>query len=167
MAQVVGLACIAKWFSFILLGREFFARGPGHTSNHVHVNYHRAIVKQWRAILCLSPKAGEQTFSNSNFHPIVWTGGKDWKLEFTERKQWSLFRKMYEECYSRNLRAASIKNIPIPTVREINVGNLGTDPMPFERPMSYIKTTQEEVSRALVGGRVVYDMESEDEKWLS
>lgn len=113
------------------------------------------------------PKAGEQTFGNSNFHPIVWTGGKDWKLEFTERKQWSLFRKMYEECYSRNLRAASIKNIPIPTVREINVGNLGTDRMPFERPMSYIKTAQDEVSRALDVGRVVYDMDSEDEEWLS
>ena len=84
----------------------------------------------------MSPKAGEQTFDNSNFYPIIWTGGKNWKLEFTEMKQWSLFRKMYEECYSRNLRAASIKNIPIPTVREINVGNLGTDHMPFERPVS-------------------------------
>ena len=49
--------------------------------------------------------------------------------------------------------------------------------MPFERPMSYIKTTQDEVSRALVDGRVVYDMDSdgrvvydmdsEDEEWLS
>ena len=74
---------------------------------------------------------------------------------------------MYEECYSRNLRAASIKNIPIPTVCEINVGNLGTDRMPFERPMSYIKTAQDEVGRALVGGRVVYDMDSEDEECLS
>ena len=39
--------------------------------------------------------------------------------------------------------------------------------MPFERPMSYIKTAQDEVSKALVGGRVFYDIESEDEEWLS
>lgn len=112
------------------------------------------------------PKAGEQTLSYPNFRPITWSGGKNWGLEFTERKQWSLFKKMYEECYSKNLRAASIKNIPIPTVREIDVDNLATVRIPFRRPINYIKIEDDEVNRALFGGRVVYDMDSDDEKWL-
>lgn len=73
---------------------------------------------------------------------------------------------MYEECYSRNLRAASIKNIPIPTVREIDVDNLATVRIPFRRPMNYIQIEDDEVNRALFGDRVVYDMDTDDEEWL-
>ncbi|GFS44941.1 enhancer of polycomb-like transcription factor protein [Actinidia rufa] len=57
--------------------------------------------------------------TNRYTHAMMWKGGKDWVLEFPDRSQWMLFKEMHEECYNRNLRAASVKNIPIPGVRLI------------------------------------------------
>ncbi|KAK8262276.1 hypothetical protein V6Z11_D13G246000 [Gossypium hirsutum] len=46
--------------------------------------------------------------TNRYTHAMMWKGGKDWTLEFTDRSQWALFKDMHEECYNRNIRAASL-----------------------------------------------------------
>ncbi|TYJ02529.1 hypothetical protein E1A91_A13G235900v1 [Gossypium mustelinum] len=45
--------------------------------------------------------------TNRYTHAMMWKGGKDWILEFTDRSQWAIFKDMHEECYNRNIRAAS------------------------------------------------------------
>ncbi|KAL1128270.1 hypothetical protein V6Z11_A13G237000 [Gossypium hirsutum] len=45
--------------------------------------------------------------ANRYTHAMMWKGGKDWILEFTDRSQWAIFKDMHEECYNRNIRAAS------------------------------------------------------------
>ena len=56
---------------------------------------------------------------NRYTHAMIWRGGKNWSLEFPERKQCKLFKELHEECHNRNLRATSVRYIPIPGVRKI------------------------------------------------
>ncbi|XP_057849423.2 uncharacterized protein LOC131060263 [Cryptomeria japonica] len=105
--------------------------------------------------------------TNRYTHAMLWKGGKDWSLEFPDRKQWALFKEMHEECYNRNLRAASVRHIPIPGVREIEDYDCSSDSFHFVRPSSrYIRQMESEVEMALATSRVMYDMDSEDEEWL-
>nr|CAD1824196.1 unnamed protein product [Ananas comosus var. bracteatus] len=99
-------------------------------------------------------------------HAMMWKGGKDWMLEFTDRSQWSLFKLMHEECYNRNLRAASVKNIPIPGVRLIDDFDESIVEKPFiSTSLKYHQEVGTEVDRALDPCNTLYDMDSDDEEW--
>ncbi|XP_010254200.1 PREDICTED: uncharacterized protein LOC104595249 isoform X2 [Nelumbo nucifera] len=133
--------------------------------------------KDWRLLVKLS---GATRYSykahqflqpgttNRYTHAMMWKGGKDWILEFSERSQWALFREMHEECYNRNIRAASIKNIPIPGVCLIEDGDDNAIEVPFIRSSSkYFRQVETEVDMAMNPSHVLYDMESDDEDWIS
>uniref|UniRef100_A0A1D1XET6 Enhancer of polycomb-like protein n=1 Tax=Anthurium amnicola TaxID=1678845 RepID=A0A1D1XET6_9ARAE len=106
--------------------------------------------------------------TNRFTHAMMWKGGKDWTLEFTDRSQWSLFKELYEECYNRNIRAASVKNIPIPGVCLIEDSDDFASEMPFVHSSpKYFRQIGTEVDMALDPSHVLYDMDSEDEDWIS
>ncbi|GAB4854199.1 hypothetical protein Ancab_022781 [Ancistrocladus abbreviatus] len=106
--------------------------------------------------------------TNRYTHAMMWKGGKDWILEFPDRVQWTLFKEMHEECYNRNMRAALVKNIPIPGVRLIEESDDNGPDVPFVRPSSkYLRQVQSDVDMAMDPSRVLYDMDSDDELWIS
>ncbi|XWS73048.1 hypothetical protein CRYUN_Cryun02cG0092200 [Craigia yunnanensis] len=106
--------------------------------------------------------------TNRYTHAIMWKGGKDWILEFTDRSQWALFKEMHEECYNRNVRAASVKNIPIPGVCLIEEYDENATEVTFVRSSSkYLRQVETDVEMALDPSRVLYDMDSDDEQWIS
>ncbi|KAL9176926.1 hypothetical protein ABFS82_01G026000 [Erythranthe guttata] len=104
--------------------------------------------------------------TNRYSHAMMWRGGKDWVLEFPDRSQWMLFKEMHEECYNRNMRAASVKNIPIPGVRLVEESDdCGTE-VPFVRSSKYFRQLQTDIEMAMDPTHILYDMDSEDELWL-
>ncbi|XP_039066392.1 uncharacterized protein LOC120212025 [Hibiscus syriacus] len=106
--------------------------------------------------------------TNRFTHAMMWKGGKDWILEFTDRSQWALFKEMHEECYNRNFRAASVKNIPIPGVRLIEEYDENVTEVSFVRCSSkYFRQIETDVEMALDPSRVLYGMDSDDEQWIS
>lgn len=105
---------------------------------------------------------------NRYTHAMMWKGGKDWSLEFTDRNQWLLFKMMHGQCFNQNIRAASVKNIPIPGVQLIDDGDESFMEVPFVRNSSkYYQLVGTEVETALDPSHVLYDMDSDDEKWIS
>ncbi|CAL0327238.1 unnamed protein product [Lupinus luteus] len=108
-----------------------------------------------------------QTGSTNRYtHSMMWKGGKDWILEFPDRSQWALFKEMHEECYNRNIRAASIKNIPIPGVLLIEENDDNEPELTFIRSSIYFRQVETDVEMALNPLHVLYDMDSEDEQWV-
>ncbi|KAI4380926.1 hypothetical protein MLD38_007059 [Melastoma candidum] len=106
--------------------------------------------------------------TNRFSHAMMWKGGKDWALEFTNRSQWTLFKEMHEECYNRNVRAASAKTIPIPGVRVIDENeDSGTEELFTHSSSKYFQQVESDVEMALNPSRVLYDMDTEDELWIS
>ncbi|XP_014505007.1 uncharacterized protein LOC106765033 isoform X1 [Vigna radiata var. radiata] len=105
--------------------------------------------------------------TNRYTHAMMWKGGKDWILEFPDRSQWTLFKEMHEECYNRNIRAASVKNIPIPGVRLIEENDDNGCEATFVRSFMYFQQVETDVEMALDPSRVLYDMDSEDERWIA
>nr|GMD46058.1 Histone-lysine N-methyltransferase [Ipomoea batatas] len=106
--------------------------------------------------------------TNRFTHAMMWKGGKDWVLEFPDRSQWTLFKEMYEECHNRNIRAALIKNIPIPGVRLIEEMEDNATYVPFARNFSnYFHQIESDIDMAMNTSRILYDMDSDDECWLS
>jgi hypothetical protein len=104
--------------------------------------------------------------TNRYTHAMLWKGAPEWCLEFPDRSQWSIFKQMHEECYSHNIRAASVKNIPIPGVRLVeghNDDGVGS----FVHPEDYLCHIGTDVEMALDESRVIYDMDSDDEEWIS
>ncbi|XP_074280477.1 uncharacterized protein LOC141605554 [Silene latifolia] len=131
---------------------------------------------EWRLVVRIS---GDSKYShkphqflqpgttNRYTHAMMWKGGKDWILEFTDRSQWTIFKEMHEECFNRNLRAASVKNIPIPGVRLIEENVDSVLEVPFMRPSSkYHRQLDTDIDIAMNPSRVLYDMDSDDEQWL-
>ncbi|POO04085.1 Enhancer of polycomb-like [Trema orientale] len=105
--------------------------------------------------------------TNRYTHAMMWKGGKDWILEFQDRSQWALFKEIHEECYNRNIRAASMKSIPIPGVRLIEEGDDSGTEIAFLRSSSkYIRQVEADVEMALNPSRVLYDMDTDDEQWI-
>lgn len=106
--------------------------------------------------------------TNRYTHVMMWRGGKDWLLEFPKRNQWTLFKEMHEECYKRNIRAASVKNIPIPGVRLIEESDENRAETLFIRTSpKYFRQVETDVEMALNPVRNLYDMDSDDEQWIS
>lgn len=105
--------------------------------------------------------------TNRYSHAMMWKGGKDWVLEFPDRSQWMLFKEMHEECHERNIRAASVKNIPIPGVRLVEDSDDHENEVPFIRnPTKYFRQVQNDVEMAMDPSHILYDMDSDDEQWL-
>ncbi|KAF5938917.1 hypothetical protein HYC85_023176 [Camellia sinensis] len=105
--------------------------------------------------------------TNRYTHAMMWRGGKDWVLEFPDRSQWMLFKELHEECHNRNIRAASVKNIPIPGVHLIEECDDGTE-VPFIRSSpKYFRQVETDVDMAMDPSRILYDMDSDDEQWIS
>lgn len=105
--------------------------------------------------------------TNRHTHALMWKGGKDWILEFTDRSQWALFREMHEECYNRNIRAALVKNIPIPGVRLLEeIDDIETEAAFVRNSPKYFRQVESDVEMALDPSRILYDMDSDDEQWM-
>ncbi|KAG8053171.1 hypothetical protein GUJ93_ZPchr0001g30349 [Zizania palustris] len=104
--------------------------------------------------------------TNRYTHAMIWKGGAEWCLEFPDRSQWLIFKQMHGECYSHNIRAASVKNIPIPGVRFVEARD-DHDTVSFVRSQDYAGHIGTDVEMALDESRVIYDMDSDDEGWLS
>ncbi|KAK6119458.1 hypothetical protein DH2020_046800 [Rehmannia glutinosa] len=105
--------------------------------------------------------------TNRYSHAMIWKWGKDWVLEFPDRSQWMLFKEMFEECYNRNIHAASVKNIPIPGVLLVEENDDYGDDVPFFRNSTmYFRQVQTDAEMAMDPSRNLYDMDSDDEQWL-
>ncbi|XP_057959274.1 uncharacterized protein LOC131151842 isoform X2 [Malania oleifera] len=105
--------------------------------------------------------------TNRYTHDMTWKGGKDWILEFPDRSQWMLFKEMHEECYNRNVRAALVKNIPIPGVRLIEDSDDNGSEVPFvQNSPKYFRQLETDVDMAMDPLRILYDMDSDDEQWI-
>ncbi|CAI9759663.1 unnamed protein product [Fraxinus pennsylvanica] len=100
-------------------------------------------------------------------HAMMWKGGKDWLLEFSDKSQWMLFKELHEECHNRNIRSASVKNIPVPGVRLIEeIDDYATE-VPFVQNSSkYFHQAQTDLEMAMDHSHILYDIDSEDEQWL-
>lgn len=103
---------------------------------------------------------------NRYTHAMMWKGGDDWTLEFSDRTHWTRFKGMHEECSNRNARAAFVKQIPIPSVKQIPDSIEGKH---IDCPRFWANGGQwpGEVETALNCSTRVYDMDSEDENWLA
>lgn len=105
--------------------------------------------------------------TNRYTYAIVWCVESGWKLEFTERKDWAVFKELFKVCGDRNIVPPSpTKAIPVPGICEVSVSSISHGAAYF-RPESYIKTNDDELSRALLKKTANYDMDSEDEEWLN
>ncbi|KAJ7548293.1 hypothetical protein O6H91_07G005900 [Diphasiastrum complanatum] len=105
--------------------------------------------------------------TNRYTHVMMWKGGKDWSLEFEDRRQWFFFKEMHQLCFQRNTKAASVRHIPIPGVCHVQESVMLNSGHPFVRPQYYICQKQGELDVALSCSRDIYDMDSEDEEWLA
>uniref|UniRef100_A0A803N739 Enhancer of polycomb-like protein n=1 Tax=Chenopodium quinoa TaxID=63459 RepID=A0A803N739_CHEQI len=105
--------------------------------------------------------------TNRFTHAVIWASENGWKLEFPVRKDWAVFKELYKVCGERNIVPTSpgVKIIPVPWVCEVT--NSWDPPGAFVRPESYIRTANDELSRTLSRKTANYDMDSEDEEWLS
>nr|DAD44753.1 TPA_asm: hypothetical protein HUJ06_002983 [Nelumbo nucifera] len=83
--------------------------------------------------------------TNRYTHAMMWKGGKDWILEFPDRSQWAIFRELHEECFNRNIRAATVKNIPIPGVRLIEESDDNAVEAPFIRSLKYFRQISDDM----------------------
>ncbi|KAL8517911.1 hypothetical protein ACS0TY_009282 [Phlomoides rotata] len=104
--------------------------------------------------------------SNRFTHAVVWAGDGGWKLEFPNKQDWFFFKELYKECSDRNLQSPSASVIPVPRVQEVPIPD-DIQFVPFVRPDSYITVKDDELSRALVKTSANYDMDSDDEEWLT
>lgn len=112
-------------------------------------------------------KAQEMNTSICNRYTkaMMWCSGHDWKLEFCDRKDWFIFKELYRECRDWNMQAVSVRTIPVPGV--LKVADCGVDEgTAFVRPDDYITVVNDEMERVLSCDKAIYDMDSEDEKFL-
>ncbi|KAL2549406.1 Enhancer of polycomb-like transcription factor protein [Forsythia ovata] len=98
-------------------------------------------------------------------HSVIWTMDSCWKLEFPNKQNWWIFKELYKECLDRNMQAPAASVIPVPWVHEVLLP-VDSSSVPYVRPDSYITVKEDELARALLK-KTNYDMDSEDEEWLS
>lgn len=119
--------------------------------------------KRWSLI---AQQAMRPPCSNRFTHAVVWAGDGGLKLEFLNKQDWFYFKELYKECSDRNLQSPSASVIPVPRVQEVVIP-VDTQFVPYVRPDSYITVKDDELSRALVKTSANYDMDSDDEEWLT
>ncbi|TKY53484.1 Enhancer of polycomb-like 2 [Spatholobus suberectus] len=103
--------------------------------------------------------------SNRFTHAAMYSLDNGWKLEFTNRQDWNVFKDLYKKCSDRNIPATAAKFIPVPGVREVS-SYADSNSFPFHRPDPYISAFGDELTRAMTRTTANYDMDSEDEEWL-
>ncbi|KAI3995090.1 hypothetical protein MKX01_031892 [Papaver californicum] len=103
--------------------------------------------------------------TNRFTHDLIWIGRTDWRLEFSDRQDWSIFKELHSECADRNMKAMAAREVvPVPGVYEVeNHGDYKK--FPYVRPNAYIKMHVNEVER-LLSRTANYDVDSDDEEWL-
>ncbi|KAL6842303.1 hypothetical protein ACP4OV_027951 [Aristida adscensionis] len=113
--------------------------------------------------MTLKPSEPRLTGINRFTHACIWAVDDGWKLEFTDKWDWLLFKELHVVGRERNSQG---KTIPIPGVHEVSDDTEGVITDPFSRPApDYIRIVDDEVGRALSRDSI-YDMDSEDEHWL-
>ncbi|XP_023550905.1 uncharacterized protein LOC111808903 isoform X1 [Cucurbita pepo subsp. pepo] len=105
-------------------------------------------------------------YCNRFTHAILWSADNGWKLEFPNRRDWLIFKDLYKECSDRNIPCFTAKAIPVPRVSEVP-DYVDSSCTYFKRPDTYISVNDDEVCRARAKSTANYDMDSEDEEWLS
>ncbi|XP_057734973.1 uncharacterized protein LOC130950483 isoform X2 [Arachis stenosperma] len=129
--------------------------------------WHLAVKKDGLTRCTLKPeKVMRPCSSNRYTHVIMFSLDNGLKLEFPNRPDWVVFKDLYKVCSDRNVPAPVSKFIPVPGVRDV-VGYGDNITAPFCRPESYILANGDELSRAITRKSANYDMDSEDEEWLS
>lgn len=108
-----------------------------------------------------------RSWSSSRFtNATMFSLDNDWKLEFTNRQDWSLFKALYKQCFDRNIPGPVAKFIPVPGVHGVTSYAESTNFI-FQRPATYISVHGDEITRAMARKTANYDMDSDDEEWLS
>ncbi|KAM0946662.1 putative enhancer of polycomb protein [Dioscorea sansibarensis] len=98
-------------------------------------------------------------------HDYMWSGDEGWKLEFTDRWDWLVFKELHVECQQRNVGDVPSKVIPVPVVQQVLSYEDDTTAL-FSRPDAYVMMMADEVERAMTSEVSYYDMDSGDEEWL-
>ncbi|KAL6590971.1 hypothetical protein ACP70R_050153 [Stipagrostis hirtigluma subsp. patula] len=113
--------------------------------------------------MSLKPSEPRLTGINRFTHACIWAVDDGWKLEFTDKWDWLVFKELHVVGRERNSQG---KTIPIPGVHEVSDDTEGFLTDPFSRPVpDYIRVVDDEIARALSRDSI-YDMDSEDEQWL-
>jgi len=111
----------------------------------------------------LKPSDMRSYVVNRHTQAYMWAVDDAWKLEFTDKWDWLLFKELHVVGRERNSQG---KTIPIPGVHEVSDDMEGIVTDPFSRPVpDYIRMVDDEVGRA-ISRDSIYDMDSEDEQWL-
>ncbi|RZC83879.1 hypothetical protein C5167_046665 [Papaver somniferum] len=97
--------------------------------------------------------------TNRFTHDLIWIGRTDWRLEFSDRQDWSIFKELHSECADRNMKAMAAR------VHEVE-SHGDYKNVSFVRPNAYIKMHGNEVERLFVRRIANYDMDTDDEEWL-
>ncbi|KAK4364958.1 hypothetical protein RND71_016316 [Anisodus tanguticus] len=157
---LVTLGGVKGWREF---GARIVLEIAGHNEWRIAVKFSAVTKYSYKVHNVLQPGS-----TNRFTHAMMWKGGKDWVLEFPDRSQWMLFKELHEECYNRNIRAASVKNIPIPGVRLIEeIEDYASEVSFIRSSPKYYRQAESDVEMAMDPSHILYDMDSEDEQWLS
>ncbi|KAH7286058.1 hypothetical protein KP509_33G056900 [Ceratopteris richardii] len=112
-------------------------------------------------------KVGGGSMLLRNPPEFSWKSGSGWMLEFSNKEQWEVFRCSYNELCLQATRATCVREIPIPDVKQMMEKYGGyTQPKAFLRPFFAIKSPMDEIEAAFATGRILYDLDSEDEFWM-
>ncbi|KAI3844888.1 hypothetical protein MKX03_008319 [Papaver bracteatum] len=104
--------------------------------------------------------------TNRFTHDLIWIGRTDWRLEFSDRQDWSIFKELHSKCADRNMKAMAAREVvPVPGVHEVE-SHGDYKNVSFVRPNAYIKMHGNEVERLFARRIANYDMDSDDEEWL-
>ncbi|CAJ2673441.1 unnamed protein product [Trifolium pratense] len=108
-------------------------------------------------------------WSSSRFTQAIMVSlDNGWKLEFANRNDWIIFKDLYKQCSDRNIPGPVAKSIPVPGVHGVSsYAETESNDFPFQRPATYISALGDEITRAMARRTANYDMDSEDEEWLS
>lgn len=109
---------------------------------------------------------GMPSWSSNRFtHAFMFSLDNGWKLEFTDRQDWHLFKDLYKQCFERNIHGPVA--IPVPGVHGVSSYAESNNNSIFQRPATYISEHGDEITRAMTRRTANYDMDAEDEEWLS
>lgn len=101
-------------------------------------------------------------------HAHMWIAEDGWRLEFSEKLDWLIFKELHAECCQRNNHHedASVKFIPVPVFKDVPTYE-DDRASSFVRPEQYILMKHDdEILRATVSETPYYDIDSGDEEWL-
>ncbi|XP_024544420.1 uncharacterized protein LOC112351211 [Selaginella moellendorffii] len=94
---------------------------------------------------------------------FMWKADQGWMLEFKNTMQLNAFKRVFEKCYQKNYMLAASRKLPTPKFQVVKDLDTRWRGPAFIRPANgYIPTPEVNLET-----RVLYDMDCEDEEWLS